>query len=126
SAGAAVSRRAGVLDAHVGGHRRRGGGTDRGRRVPGAAGGGPPRGEKRAGRAPAALAAGGGGGAGRAGPGGSVIAYVGYLQRAAGLPLDPRRLYAEDTLYWVIWYIGLPAVLLGVFGLALMARRGVR
>ena len=44
----------------------------------------------------------------------------------AGLPLDPRRLYAEDTLYWVIWYIGLPAVLLGVFGLALLARRLVR
>ena len=56
----------------------------------------------------------------------SVIAYVGYLQRVAGLPLDPRRLYAEDTLYWVIWYIGLPALLLGVFGLALLARRLVR
>lgn len=56
----------------------------------------------------------------------SVIAYVSYLQRAAGLPLDPRRLYAEDTLYWVIWYIGLPAVLLGVFGLALLTRRLLR
>jgi hypothetical protein len=56
----------------------------------------------------------------------SVIAYVSYLQRAAGLPLDPRRLYAEDTLYWVIWYIGLPAVLLAVFGLALLTRRLLR
>jgi hypothetical protein len=62
----------------------------------------------------------------RADSGRSVIAYVGYLQRAAGLPLDPRRLYAEDTLYWVIWYIGLPAVLLAVFGLALLARRLLR
>lgn len=53
----------------------------------------------------------------------TVIAYVGYLQRVAGLPLDPRRLYAEDTLYWVIWYIGVPAVLLGVFGFAMLARR---
>jgi hypothetical protein len=52
----------------------------------------------------------------------SVIGYVGYLQRVAGLPLDPTRLYAEDTLYWVIWYIGLPAVLLGAFGLAMLAR----
>jgi hypothetical protein len=59
----------------------------------------------------------------RGASGASVIAYVGYLQRVAGLPLDPRRLYAEDTLYWVIWYIGLPAVLLGVCGLALLARR---
>ena len=62
----------------------------------------------------------------RADSGRSVIAYVSYLQRAAGLPLDPRRLYAEDTLYWVIWYIGLPAVLLGVFGLAMLTRRLLR
>jgi hypothetical protein len=54
------------------------------------------------------------------------ISYVGYLQRVAGLPLDPRRLYAEDTLYWVIWYIGLPAVLLGVFGFALLTQRVLR
>jgi hypothetical protein len=54
------------------------------------------------------------------------ISYVGYLQRVAGLPLDAHRLYAEDTLYWVIWYIGLPALLLGVFGVALLARRVLR
>jgi hypothetical protein len=55
-----------------------------------------------------------------------VVSYVGYLQRVAGLPLDPHRLYAEDTLYWVIWYIGLPALLLGVFGLALLTRKVMR
>lgn len=54
------------------------------------------------------------------------ISYVGYLQRVAGLPLDPGRVYAEDTLYWVIWYIGLPAVLLGVFGFALLTQRVLR
>lgn len=54
------------------------------------------------------------------------ISYVGYLQRVAGLPLDPRRLYSEDTLYWVIWYIGLPAVLLGAFGFALLTQRVLR
>jgi hypothetical protein len=54
------------------------------------------------------------------------VAYVDYLQRVAGLPLDPRRTYAEDTLYWVIWYIGVPALLLGTFGLALLARRVLR
>ncbi|HEV2450935.1 MAG TPA: hypothetical protein VGS62_03310 [Streptosporangiaceae bacterium] len=56
----------------------------------------------------------------------SMISYVGYLQRLAGLPLDPRRLYAEDTLYWVIWYIGVPAVLLATFGMAILARRVTR
>jgi hypothetical protein len=42
------------------------------------------------------------------------------------LPVDPGRLYAEDTLYWVIWYIGLPTLLLGGFGLALLVRRCLR
>jgi len=62
----------------------------------------------------------------RANSGPSVTGYVGYLQRVAGVPLDPTRTYAEDTLYWVIWYIGLPAVLLGAFGLAMLARRVLR
>jgi hypothetical protein len=52
--------------------------------------------------------------------------YVGSLQRLLSLPADPGRLYAEDTLYWVIWYVGLPAVLLGGFGLALLVRRCLR
>jgi hypothetical protein len=49
--------------------------------------------------------------------------YVGNLQRLEHLPVDPGRRYAEDTLYWVIWYVGLPAVLLGGFGIALLVRR---
>jgi hypothetical protein len=52
--------------------------------------------------------------------------YVASLQRLEHLPVDPGRLYAEDTLYWVIWYVGLPAVLLGGFGLALLVRRCLR
>ena len=48
--------------------------------------------------------------------------YVASLQRLEHLPVDPGRVYAEDTLYWVIWYVGLPAVLLGGFGLALLVR----
>ena len=54
------------------------------------------------------------------------VAYVGALQRALHLPVDPARLYSEHSLYWVIWYIGLPAVLLGWFGIALLARRCAR
>jgi len=54
------------------------------------------------------------------------IAYVAELQKLAGLPVNGRRQYYEDSLYWVIWYLGVPAVLLGAFGLAVLARRGLR
>jgi len=57
---------------------------------------------------------------------GGAAAFVAGLQRLEHLPVDPGRLYAEDTLYWVIWYIGLPTVLLGGFGLALLVRRCLR
>ncbi|MGD0604137.1 MAG: hypothetical protein ABSA53_11125 [Streptosporangiaceae bacterium] len=53
------------------------------------------------------------------------IAYVAELQKLAGLPIDGRQQYYQDSLYWVIWYLGLPAVLLGAFGLAVLARRGL-
>jgi len=51
---------------------------------------------------------------------------VGYLQRVQHLPVQPGRLYAESSLYWVVWYLGAPAVLLGLAGLALAARRCLR
>jgi len=57
---------------------------------------------------------------------GAAADYVAALQRLGHLPVDPGRLYAEDTLYWVIWYVGVPAVLLGGFGVALLARRCLR
>jgi hypothetical protein len=56
----------------------------------------------------------------------STVTYVGALQRALDLPPDPSRLYSEHSLYWVIWYIGLPAVLLGWWGIALLGRRCLR
>ena len=51
------------------------------------------------------------------------IAYVAELQKLAGLHVDGRDQYYQDSLYWVFWYIGVPAVLLGAFGLAVLARR---
>jgi hypothetical protein len=54
------------------------------------------------------------------------IAYVAELQKLAHLPINGRRQYYEQSLYWVIWYIGVPAVLLGAFGLAVLARRCTR
>jgi hypothetical protein len=55
-----------------------------------------------------------------------VSSFIKGLQRMQGLPVDPTRLYSEQTLYWVIWYIGLPTVLLGGIGIALLVRRCVR
>jgi hypothetical protein len=52
--------------------------------------------------------------------------FIEALQRAQGLPVDPTRLYSEQTLYWTVWYIGLPTVLLGAFGVALVLRRCLR
>jgi hypothetical protein len=54
------------------------------------------------------------------------IAYVAELQKLAHLPVNGSRQYYEDSLYWVIWYLGVPAVLLGAFGLAVLARRCLR
>ena len=51
--------------------------------------------------------------------------FIAALQRQQGLPVDPTRTYAEQTLYWLIWYIGLPTVLLGAFGIALLLRRSL-
>jgi hypothetical protein len=59
-------------------------------------------------------------------PGPGIAGYVAALQKLLGLPVQPTRSYAEDSLYWVIWYIGIPALLLGGFGLALLTRRCAR
>ncbi|HXP56421.1 MAG TPA: hypothetical protein VN847_15755, partial [Streptosporangiaceae bacterium] len=56
----------------------------------------------------------------------ATIKYVAELQKLAGLPIDGHRQYAEDSLYWVIWYVGVPAVILGTLGLALLTRRTLK
>jgi hypothetical protein len=56
----------------------------------------------------------------------AVYHFIASLQRLQGLPLDPTRTYAEDSLYWVIWYVGLPTLLLGGFGVALLMRQCLR
>src|SRR5260370_7435272 len=59
-------------------------------------------------------------------PHGPASPYIAALQRLEGLPVDPGRLYAENSLYWVIWYLGVPALLLGLIGLALVTRLCLR
>jgi hypothetical protein len=51
---------------------------------------------------------------------------VASFQRADHLPIDPGRLYSELSLHWVFWYIGIPAVVAGTAGAALLARRCLR
>jgi hypothetical protein len=51
---------------------------------------------------------------------------IASYQRADHLPVAPERLYYEISLHWVFWYIGVPAVVLGTLGAALLARRCLR
>ena len=44
----------------------------------------------------------------RGDPNRGTVAYVGVLQRALHLPVDPARLYSEHSLYWVIWLSACP------------------
>jgi hypothetical protein len=50
---------------------------------------------------------------------------AGY-QRANHVPVDGSRTYAEQSLHWVFWYIGVPVVILGTVAAALLARRCLR
>jgi len=56
----------------------------------------------------------------------AAIRYVASLQQLAGVPVDGRRQYYEMSLDWVLWYLGVPAVLLACVGAAVLGRRCVR
>jgi hypothetical protein len=47
-------------------------------------------------------------------------------QRANVLPVDGTRLYVESSLHWVIWYVGLPVVVLATLAAAVLVRRLLR
>jgi hypothetical protein len=57
------------------------------------------------------------------GPHSSVTAFVAELQQQLGLPVDGTRSYAESSLHWVAWWLGWPAVVLGIAGAAILVRR---
>lgn len=48
---------------------------------------------------------------------------VGALQVLQHLPVDPHRTYAEQSMHWMGWWIGLPAILLAAVGVGLIVRR---
>jgi hypothetical protein len=52
--------------------------------------------------------------------------FIAETQKANGLPVDGTRLYTEDSLHWVTWYIGLPAVVLATVAAAVLLRRLLR
>lgn len=56
----------------------------------------------------------------------SMIRAVAALQRLERLPVDGTRQYYELSLYWVFWYLGVPAVLLACAAAAVLGRRLVR
>jgi len=53
-------------------------------------------------------------------------ATMAMWQLSQGLPIQPHRMYYEISLHWVFWYAGVPAVVLGTLGAALLARRCLR
>lgn len=56
----------------------------------------------------------------------SMIRAVAALQRLERLPVDGLRQYYEKSFYWVVWYLGVPAVLLACLGAAAFGRRVVQ
>jgi hypothetical protein len=56
----------------------------------------------------------------------AVIRQVAALQRLERLPVDGTRQYYESSLSWVVWYLGVPALLLACLGAAVLGRRLVR
>jgi hypothetical protein len=52
-----------------------------------------------------------------------VISFVETMQRAAGLPADGTRDYAEESLRWVAWYVGWPLLIAAFVAAVLLTRR---
>lgn len=53
-------------------------------------------------------------------------AFIKKTQADNHLPSDPTRLYFEDSLYWVFWYVGVPVVILATLAAAVLTRRLLR
>jgi len=47
-------------------------------------------------------------------------------QQANHQPVDGSRTYAETSLHWVFWYVGIPVVILATAGAAVLARHCLR
>ena len=47
------------------------------------------------------------------------------IQAREGLAIDPTRSYSELSVHWIVWYVGIPIVLLGLVGMVVAARRSL-
>jgi hypothetical protein len=56
----------------------------------------------------------------------SVYEVVRNIQLQNGLAEDPTRTYAENSLRWMGWYLGKPALVAAIVGLALVTHLAVR
>ncbi|MEU4822239.1 hypothetical protein AB0H37_10240 [Actinomadura sp. NPDC023710] len=54
------------------------------------------------------------------------VRFIEMIQKIQDLPVDGTRQYSELSLYWVVWYVGVPALLFATFGAALLVRRLLR
>ncbi|MEV4008213.1 hypothetical protein [Actinomadura sp. NPDC049753] len=54
------------------------------------------------------------------------VRFIEMIQKIQDLPVDGTRQYSELSLYWVLWYVGIPALLFATFGAALLVRRLLR
>nr|WP_101783831.1 hypothetical protein [Nonomuraea indica] len=54
---------------------------------------------------------------------GRTARFIEEIQKANGLPPDGERLYFEQSLHWVAWYVGVPVLLLATLAAALLVRR---
>jgi hypothetical protein len=57
---------------------------------------------------------------------GGATQYVAHLQRLEGLPIQPTRTYAEQSMRWIEWYIGPVALTLAIAGLCVLSWRAIR
>jgi len=53
------------------------------------------------------------------------VSLIAALQSAAGVEPDPARRYGELSLEWMSWYLGVPGLLLAIWGTAWLVRRAL-
>ncbi len=51
---------------------------------------------------------------------------IAALQAVEGLPIEPDRTYAELSVWWLTWYLGVPLLLAGFVGLVAAIRKSLR
>ena len=62
----------------------------------------------------------------RSGIDSSISGAVSAAQLSEGLPLDPLRTYAEQTMNWMAWYVGAVALVFAIIGIGLLLSHLIR